>query len=106
VLDEAVREGLPREELFILSKLWNDKHKPKDVAEACRKTLRDLKQDYLDCYLVHWPFPNYHPAGCDANARNPDSRPYIHEDFMETWHAMEKLVSEGLTRHIGTSTSQ
>lgn len=103
VLSEAIDGGLPREELFILSKLWNDKHSPKDVAEACRKSLKDLKQDYLDCYMVHWPFPNYHPPGCDADTRNPDSRPYIHEEFMETWRAMEKLVQEGLVRHIGTS---
>ncbi|MGI5900736.1 MAG: aldo/keto reductase [Christensenellales bacterium] len=103
VLDEAIKGGLPRGELFILSKLWNDMHSPKDVAKACRKTLKDLKQDYLDCYLVHWPFPNYHAAGCDGDARNPDSRPYIHDEFMETWQAMEKLVSEGLVRHIGTS---
>lgn len=103
VLCDAVNAGLPRGDLFILSKLWNDKHKPKDVAEACRKSLRDLKQDYLDCYMVHWPFPNYHPPGCGVDTRNPDSRPYIHEEFMETWYAMEKLAKEGLVRHIGTS---
>ena len=103
VLSEAAGGGLERGSLFILSKLWNDMHKPADVAKACRKSLKDLKQDFLDCYLVHWPFPNYHAPGCDADARNPHSRPYIHEEFMETWHAMEKLVSEGLVRHIGTS---
>ena len=103
VLDDAIKGGLPRKEMFVLSKLWNDMHNPSDVAKAFRKSLTDLKLDYLDCYLVHWPFPNYHPPGCDADARNPDSRPYIHENFMETWHAMEKLVAEGLTRHIGTS---
>jgi len=103
VLREAIRGGLPRGDLFILSKLWNDKHKPEDVGEACLKTLRDLQLEYLDCYLVHWPFPNYHPPGCNADARNPDARPYLHEEFMETWRAMERLVDEGLVRHIGTS---
>lgn len=103
VISEAVSDGLPRGELFILSKLWNDKHKPEQAAEACRKSLKDLRVDYLDCYLVHWPFPNYHPPGCDGDTRNPDSRPYIHEEFMETWYALEKLVKEGLVRHIGTS---
>gem|GEM_PF-11585 len=103
VLAEKINGGLPRENLFILSKLWNDKHDPEDVVEACKKSLSDLKQDYLDCYLVHWPFPNYHPPECDADSRNPDSRPYIHEEFMKTWRAMEKLVDEGLVRHIGTS---
>ena len=103
VLVKAINAGLSRSELFVLSKLWNDKHKPCALAIACRKSLKDLKQDYLDCYLVHWPFPNYHAPGCDADTRNPDSRPYIHEEFMETWHAMEKLVQEGLVRHIGSS---
>jgi len=103
VLDDAITGGLSRGDLFILSKLWNDKHAPQDVAASCRKSLRDLKQEYLDCYLVHWPFPNFHPPGCNVDARNPDARPYLHEEFMETWRAMERLVTEGLVRHIGTS---
>jgi alcohol dehydrogenase (NADP+) len=103
VLKEAMDEGLPREELFILSKLWNDRHSPEDVIESCKKSIEELKVSYLDCYLVHWPFPNYHAPGCDGDARNPDSRPYIHEGFMETWRAMEKLHDMGLVRHIGTS---
>jgi alcohol dehydrogenase (NADP+) len=103
VLDEAIKGGLPRDELFILSKLWNDKHKPADAAGACRNSIRDLRVDYLDCYLIHWPFPNYHPPGCGPDERNPDSRPYIHDEYMETWRALEKLVDEGLVRHIGVS---
>jgi diketogulonate reductase-like aldo/keto reductase len=54
-------------------------------------------------YLLHWPFPNFHPPGCDASARSPDARPYIHSEFMETWRQMEKLVDLGLVRHVGTS---
>ena len=93
----------PREELWITSKLWNDKHAPKDVESSCRQSLRDLRLEYLDLYLVHWPFPNYHPPGCDVDTRSPEARPYIHSEFMETWSAMEKLVDLGLVRHIGTS---
>lgn len=103
VLKEALDGGLPRGVLFVMSKVWNDKHKPEDVITTCKKTLQDLQLEYLDGYLVHWPFPNYHAPGCDADARNPDSRPYIHEEFMETWRAMEQLVDMGLIRHIGTS---
>jgi diketogulonate reductase-like aldo/keto reductase len=54
-------------------------------------------------YLVHWPFPNFHPPGCAVDSRSPDARPYIHQNFMRTWRQMETLVDLGLTRHIGTS---
>jgi diketogulonate reductase-like aldo/keto reductase len=57
----------------------------------------------LDLYLVHWPFPNFHPPGCDVSSRSPDARPYIHENYMKTWRKMEELVQMGLVRHIGTS---
>lgn len=103
VLSEALEDGLDRNELFIVSKVWNDKHKPEEIIESCKKLLRDLQLDYLDGYLVHWPFANYHAPGCDADARNPDSRPYIHEEFMETWCAVEKLIELGLVKNIGVS---
>ena len=95
--------GLRRDELFITSKVWNDKHKYTAVIEACKNSLRDLKIDFLDLYLVHWPFPNFHPPGCAEDYHNPDARPYIQEEYMETWSAMEKLVDSGLVRNIGTS---
>ncbi len=94
---------IPRDELWITSKLWNDMHGKKNVGISVRATLADLQLDYLDLFLVHWPFPNFHPPKCDVTARNPNARPYIHEEYMETWHAMEELVDQGLVRHIGTS---
>ena len=97
------RSQIKREELWITSKLWNDMHGAKNVGISVRQTLADLQLDYLDLYLVHWPFPNFHPPKCDVTSRNPDARPYIHEEFMETWRAMEDLVDQGLVRHIGTS---
>lgn len=96
-------QGLRREEIWVTSKLWNDKHAKKDVIASCQKSLRDLKLDYLDTYLVHWPFPNYHPPKADVSSRSADAKPYIHENYMETWGEMEKLVDMGLVRHIGTS---
>jgi diketogulonate reductase-like aldo/keto reductase len=95
--------GVPRSSLWINSKVWNDAHAPEAVAASCRKSLQDLRLDYLDLYLVHWPFPNFHPPGCSVESRSPDAQPYIHEKFMETWGAMEKLQEEGMVRHIGTS---
>ncbi len=102
-LKKALDSGLPREELFVLSKVWNDCHAPEKLIEACKKSIRDLQVGYLDCYLIHWPFPNYHAPHCDVNSRNPESRPYIHEEFMASWRAMEGLVKEGLVKSIGVS---
>lgn len=95
--------GVDRKELFIISKVWNDMHKYDDVIKSCKRSLSDLGLDYLDLYLIHWPFRNAHPAGCDINYISPDAGPYVHEEYMETWSAMEKLMEMGLVRHIGTS---
>ena len=102
-LQQALRAGIKREQLWITSKLWNDKHGEDDVIPSCRQSLSDLRLDYLDLYLVHWPFPNHHPPGCEVTSRSEDSKPYIHMEFMKTWRKMEELVESGLVRHIGTS---
>lgn len=92
-----------REELWITSKLWNDMHEPKKAEAAFKKSLSDLGLEYLDLYLIHWPFPNFHPPKCDVNSRSPDATPYIHEKFMETWRVLERMADAGLVKHIGTS---
>jgi len=101
VFRELFQNSLRRDEVWITSKLWNDKHD--EVISSCQKSLSDLQIDYLDLYLVHWPLPNHHPPGCDVTARNPHAVPYIHENYMRTWRQMEQLVDRGLVRHIGTS---
>ncbi len=102
VLEKLLAEGVvTREELFITSKVWNDNHR--QVEASCRRSLENLKLDYIDLYFVHWPFPNYHAPGCDGDSRNPDSRPFSVEEFMDTWRQCEKLVDDGLVRHIGMS---
>jgi alcohol dehydrogenase (NADP+) len=102
-LQQVLGWQIQREQLWVTSKLWNDKHGENDVIPACKQSLSDLRLSYLDLYLVHWPFPNYHPPGCDVTSRSEDARPYIHSDFMQTWQKMEELVDLGLVRHIGTS---
>ncbi len=102
-LRAILKGGVRREDMWVTSKLWNDMHDPKDVAASCERSLKDLGLDYLDGYLVHWPFPNYHAPGCDVQSRSPNAKPYIHENFMKTWREMERLVDAGLVRHIGTS---
>ena len=92
-----------RKELFITSKVWNDMHGEGKVLESCKKSLSELGLSYLDLYFVHWPFPNYHAPGCDGDSRNPDSRPFSLEEFMNTWKQCEELVDKGLVRYIGMS---
>lgn len=104
VLREVLSSGLvKREDLWITSKLWNDKHGEGDVQASCAQSLKDLRLDYLDLYLVHWPFPNFHPPGCSVTSRSESAKPYIHANYMKTWHQMEELVKAGLVKHIGTS---
>ena len=100
---KVMSNGIQREDLWITSKLWNDKHAEEDVIPACQQTLRDLQLEYLDLYLIHWPFPNHHAPGVDVDSRDPHAIPYIHENYMKTWRQMEKLVEMGLVRNIGTS---
>jgi diketogulonate reductase-like aldo/keto reductase len=101
--EEIMHQGIQREDLWITSKLWNDKHGEDQVVASCRQSLADLRLSYLDLYLVHWPFPNFHPPGCDVTSRSGQAQPYVHENFMKTWRRMEELVDMGLVRHIGTS---
>jgi len=104
VLEEVIASRLvKREELTIVSKVWNDMHGKGDVLLSCAKSLKDLRTDYLDIYFVHWPFPNYHAPGCDGDARNPDSRPFFADDFMACWRQMERLADMGLVRSVGMS---
>ena len=102
-LKEVISGGIKREDLWITSKIWNDMHGEGNVLKSCEKSLTDLQLDYLDLFLIHWPFPNYHAPGCDVDSRSPNAKPYIHENYMKTWNQMEKLVERGLVKHIGTS---
>lgn len=102
--EKAIDEGIVRrEDLFIISKVWNDMHGRGDVLLSCAQTLKDLRVSYLDAYMVHWPFPNYHAPGCDGDSRNPDSVPFSPERFLATWRQMEHLYLLGLVRHLGMS---
>ncbi|HYW96082.1 MAG TPA: aldo/keto reductase [Bacteroidales bacterium] len=103
-LKKAMASGLVhREELYVLSKLWNKNMSPGEVIPACEESLRQLGLDYLDMYVVHWPWPNFHQPGAAGNAVNDHAVPYIHEDFMKVWDEMTKLKEKGLVKNIGTS---
>lgn len=83
-----VELGLQREELSIQDKLWNTCYGYEKSQEACKKSMRKLKLDYLDVYLVHWP----------ASRKQYDN---WNEINAETWRGMEKLYKEGYVRAIG-----
>lgn len=102
VFRAAMDDGaVKREDLFIMTKVWNDMHR--NVAASCKKSIADLQCDYIDMLFIHWPFPNYHPPFCDVDTRNPDSKPFSVEEFVDTYRQIEALVDEGLVRRIGIS---
>ncbi|XP_070562764.1 aldo-keto reductase family 1 member A1-like [Ptychodera flava] len=97
-------KGMDRRDIFITSKLWNTMHAAEDVRPACEKSMQDLGVDYLDLYLVHWPFGFKNPGDGNLFPKNSDGTlMYSDVSIMETWSAMEKLVDQGLCRHIGVS---
>lgn len=104
VFNESFKSGkLKREETIVISKVWNDMHGEGKVIESCKKSIKDLKCGYIDIYFVHWPFPNFHSKGCDANSRCKDSKPFFAEDFMTVWRQMEFLKNQGYVREIAMS---
>lgn len=104
VFAEAFKSGVTkREDIVVISKVWNDMHGEGKVIESCFNTLKDLKLDYLDIYFMHWPFPNYHAKGCDVDSRNPDSRPFYVDEFMTAWRQMEWLKKNGFVKEIAMS---
>lgn len=87
----AVRESsIPREEIFITSKVWNTDQGYETTLNAFEASLNRLQTDYLDLYLIHWPIP----AGHEKDYRTLNR---------ETWNAMEKLYRDGRVKAIGVS---
>ncbi|WP_337865125.1 aldo/keto reductase [Ignavibacterium sp.] len=79
----AVRQsGIPREEIFITTKLWNDNHGYDSARRAFDESLKRLQLDYVNLYLIHWPVPRLRK---------------------DSWQALERIYNEGKARSIGVS---
>jgi 2,5-diketo-D-gluconate reductase A len=79
--------GLARDELFVTTKLNNDGHGFDSAITRLDESLRKLRLDYVDLYLIHWPLPG-------------------HDQYVETWKGFEKLLADGKARSIGVSNFQ
>ena len=83
---KAIREsGIPREDIFLTTKVWNDDQRGKRILAAFEESLKRLDTEYVDLYLIHWPV-----KGC----------------YQETWHEMEKIYHSGRVKAIGVSNFQ
>jgi len=80
---KAIREsGIPREDIFVTSKIWIDDQGAKTTRKAFDTSLKKLELDYIDLYLIHWPVP---------------------EKYLETWKVLQELYKEGKVKAIGVS---
>jgi len=105
---EAVREALDagtvgREDLFVTTKLWNTNHRPDRVRPALDASCQRLQVDYVDLYLIHTPYAFV--PGDDQDPRDEHGEVIYDKEvtLVETWHALEQLVDDGVARAIGVS---
>ena len=96
-------EGIAREDAFITTKLWNTNHRPERVEPAFNASLKRLRLEYLDLYLIHTPYA-FQP-GDDQDPRDQSGNVLYDNGLtlLDTWRAMESLVDRGRCRAIGLS---
>ncbi|XP_030755448.1 aldo-keto reductase AKR2E4 [Sitophilus oryzae] len=102
----AIREkiasgAVKREDLFITSKLWNNFHAKDAVVPKLKESLKALGLDYLDLYLIHWPFGTKEDAPLMPTENLQDC--FSDVDYIETWQGMEEGHKLGLAKSIGVS---
>src|SRR6516164_1587947 len=103
-MQEVFKAGkIKREDVFVITKLWNTNHRPERVKPAFEASLKRLQLDYVDLYLIHTPFA-FQP-GDEQDPRDENGK-VIYDDgvtLLDTWKALESLVDEGRCKAIGLS---
>ena len=103
-MQEVFKGGkIKREDVFVITKLWNTNHRPKRVKPACEASLKKLQLDFVDLYLIHTPFA-FQP-GDEQDPRDANGNVIYDQGvtLLDTWRALEGLVSEGKCKAIGLS---
>ncbi|HTV53328.1 MAG TPA: aldo/keto reductase [Terriglobia bacterium] len=95
--------GIPRQDIFVTTKLWNTNHRPQRVQPAFEASLERLRLSYLDLYLIHTPFAFQPGDDQDPRDQNGDVLYDNELTLLDTWRAMEALVDGGRCRAIGLS---
>ncbi|KAF2890769.1 hypothetical protein ILUMI_15404 [Ignelater luminosus] len=101
IKDSIDKKRVAREDLFITGKLWNTFHRHELVEECITKSLYNLKIDYFDLYLMHWPMA--YKEGSDLMPRYGNRILYSLVHYVDTWQAMQELVDKCLTKSIGVA---
>ncbi len=103
-MQEVFKEGkVKREDVFVVTKLWNTNHRPERVKPAFEASLKKLQLDFVDLYLIHTPFA-FQP-GDDQDPRDANGDVIYDKEvtLLDTWRALESLVDEGRSKAIGLS---
>jgi diketogulonate reductase-like aldo/keto reductase len=103
-MQEVFKGGkIKREDVFVITKLWNTNHRPQRVKPACEASIKKLQLDFVDLYLIHTPFA-FQP-GDDQDPRDANGNVIYDQGvtLLDTWGAMEDLVSQGSCKAIGLS---
>lgn len=103
-MQAVFREGkIKRDDVVVVTKLWNTNHRPERVKPAFEASLKRLKLDFIDLYLIHTPFA-FQP-GDEQDPRDSDGNVIYDRSvtLLDTWRALESLVDEGRCKAIGLS---
>lgn len=96
------KSGIPRDQIFLTTKLWNNKHHPDDVEAALDASLKDLGTDHVDLYLIHWPVA--FARGEELFPKDSNGKPKTENiDIIDTYRALEKVYKKGKAKAIGIS---